>query len=140
MYVSLGNTSIHEFIRRTGYDMSKDDIKILYSHLQQNANIDPMSDKFHIFDIPFSIVVGSKFKTQLIDILMKYENVKPSKETLSICEATESEKDRERRIKKEKEDLERKERNENPNSIWNVKWHMLVPVVINNKDFYSNLH
>lgn len=134
--IALGNLSIDDLLKRTGYNMTQQDIDILKAHLQENATIDPFSDKFHIFDVPFNIVVGSGFKKQLVSILMKYEEISPSKEPLQINEAIESEKEREQRLKREKEDAECKERDENPNSIWNIKWHMMVPVVINGKDYF----
>ena len=134
--IALGNLSIDELLKRTGYDMSQNDIDILKSHLQENATIDPFSDKFHIFDLPFSIVVGSGFKKQLISILMKYEEISPSKEPLQVNESIETEKEREKRLKAEKEEQTRISQNENPNSVWQVKWHMLVPVVVNGKDYY----
>ena len=136
MYVYFGNVSIEEFIKRTGYDLSNEDIKILKAHRQDNTSIDINSNNFHIFDMPFHINVSPSFKEQLIDILTKYENVTPSKEPLSISVIEETEKEKEKRIKREQEEKLRKERNENPNSIWNIKWHMLVPVIIDGKEFY----
>ena len=57
-----------------------------------------------------------------------------SEEKLSIAVVKESEKDKERRLKKERDEREYKEKLANPNAVWNVKWHMLVPVNINNKE------
>lgn len=136
MGFSLGNLSINEFIRRTGYNINEKDKLILEQHRQDNATIDPYSDKFHIFDIPFSIIVASSFKNELINILTKYEEISKSKESLIISEVVETEKEKEQRLKKEKEDKEWQEKLENPNSVWNVKWHMLVPVMINGKEYY----
>lgn len=132
----LGNVSIKEFLDRTGYNMTKEDIAILETHRQDNATIDPNSDKFHIFDVPFHICVAGPFKTELINILMKYEEISKSKETLGISEVVETEKERERRLKKEKEEQEWKEKLENPNSVWNIKWHMLVPVIVEGHEAY----
>lgn len=134
--INLGNLSIDEFIKRTGYDLSNEDRKLLESHRQDNASINPNSDKFHIFDIPFSITVGEKFSTKLINILQKYENIKKSKEQLYINVAKESDKEKENRLQKEKEELDWQDKLKNPNAIWLVKWHMYVPVIVNNKEYY----
>ena len=130
MSIALGNLSINEFIRRTGYNISKDDIFLLNSHRQDNATVAPNSDKFHIFDMPFSIVVGENFKTQLINILTKYESISPSKEICQVSISVESEKDRLKREKREQEKKEWEEKLNNPKSIWLVKWNMLVPVKV----------
>lgn len=130
MGISLGNVSIREFIKRTGYDISQEDISILEKHRQDNATIEPDSDKFHIFDLPFTIAVGKAFSKELTKLLMKYEYISPSKETLRIAVSTESEKETTARMKKEAEQSEWQEKVQNPNSIWNVKWHMTVPVVV----------
>lgn len=130
MGIFLGNLSISELIQRTGYNISDEDRKILEQHRQDNATIDPCSDKFHIFDIPFSIQVTEAFKDKLIEILIKYEEISKSKETLAITIVKESDQEKEKRLKKEKEQKEWRDKLANPNSIWNVKWHMLVPVTI----------
>ena len=134
--INLGNISIDEFIKRTGYNLSDDDRKLLELHRQDNASIISNSDKFHIFDIPFSITVGEKFSTKLINILQKYENINKSKESLSIYISKETEEEKENRLKEEKLKQELQDRLENPNSIWLVKWHMYVPVVVDNTECY----
>lgn len=134
--INLGNLSIDEFIKRTGYNLSDEDRKLLESHRQDNASVVSNSDKFHIFDIPFSITVGEKFSTKLINILQKYENIKKSKEQLYINIVKESDKEKELRLQKEKEELDWQDKLKNPNAIWLVKWHMYVPVIVNNKEYY----
>lgn len=136
MDIALGNVSISEFIKRTGYNISDEDRKILEQHRQDNATVDPFSDKFHIFDMPFSIYVTDSFKDKLIEILTKYEEICKSKEVLSIAIVKESDKEKEKRLKKEKEQKEWQDKLSNPNSIWNVKWHMAVPVKVNDKEVY----
>lgn len=136
MSISLGNLSIDEFLKRTGYNMSHEDIKILNDHRQDNTNIDFNSDKFHIFDIPFSINVAEPFYDELIKILTKYNDITETKEALQIIKIVESEKEKEKRLKKEKEKREFEELKANPNAIWLIKWHMLVPVKVNNKEIY----
>lgn len=134
--INLGNLSIDEFIKRTGYNLSDEDRKLLESHRQDDASVVSNSDKFHIFDIPFSITVGEKFSTKLINILQKYENIKKSKEQLYINIVKESDKEKELRLQKEKEELDWQDKLKNPNAIWLVKWHMYVPVIVNNKEYY----
>lgn len=136
MSVSLGNLSIEELIRRTGYNMSNEDIKILKNHRQDNARIDFNSDKFHIFDIPFSIDVAEPFYDELLAIFTKYNDIKETNEPLQIRKVVESEKEKQKRLKKEKEQQEFEELKANPNAIWLVKWHMLVPVKVNGEEVY----
>lgn len=132
----LGNISINELIKRTGYNISNEDKKLLELHRQDNATIDISSDKFHIFDIPFTIVVAEPFSKELISLLKKYEEIQPSKEPLNIAIKSETDKEKEQRLKKEKEKQEWQNKLSNPNSIWNVKWHMAVPVKVNDKEVY----
>lgn len=137
--IYLGNLSIYEFLKRTGYNMSDEDRHILETHRQDRVDIDPNSDKFHIYDIPFCINVSESYKDELLRILRKYDNISPSKTMLSISIAAETETDKALRIKREREKAEYQQRLENPNSIWNVKWHMLVPITVTNgkEAYYS---
>ena len=47
MAVYLGNLSIDDFIKRTGYDITDEDRKVLESHRQDSASVASDSDKFH---------------------------------------------------------------------------------------------
>lgn len=142
MGIALGNLSIKELEKRTGWVFSNEDYKWLEDHRQDLANIDSNKEEFHIFDIPFEIMVSALIKTKLIDILTKYNNENTSKEPLQIAVRSETEQEKINRENKEKEEKDRQEKFENPNSIWLVKWHMLVPVkvIYNNKliDLYYN--
>ena len=134
--MKLGNLSIDEFIRRTGYDISDEDKKILELHRQDGAYIEPLSNNFHIFDVPFSIDVAKPFSTKLLTILQKYENIATSKEAFTISSVYETEEEKQKRAKREQKDKEWNDKVSNPNSVWNVKWHMCVPVVVDNKELY----
>ena len=132
MAIYLGNQTISDLERRTGYIFSDEDIRWLESHRQDSADIKFDSDKFHIFDIPFEIHAAEPISDYLLKLLMKYEDVNPSKEPLQFAVIKETDEQREKRLKKEKEDKEWQDELTNPNSIWNVKWHMLVPVRLKN--------
>lgn len=119
--MKLGNLSIDEFIRRTGYDISDEDRKILELHRQDVAAIEPLSDKFHIFDLPFSIEVAKPFGIELINMLQKYDDVCVSKEPFTICFITETEDEKQRRIEREQNAKDWNDKISNPNSVWNVK-------------------
>ena len=129
MAIYLGNQTISDLERRTGYVFSDEDRKWLKSHRQDDADIDYNSDKFHIFDLPFVIHVASPISDYLLKLMMKYQDIKPSKEQLQILIVEETKEQKEKRIKKEKEEKEWQDKLTNPNSVWNVKWHMLVPVL-----------
>lgn len=124
----LGNLSIADLERRTGWIFSESDRKWLESHRQDNATVKFDSEKFHIFDLSFTIVVAEGIKDNLIKMLTKYNDKQVSKEAVQIAVVTESNKEKEARLKKEKEEKEWQDKLNNPNAIWNVKWHMLVPV------------
>lgn len=132
MAIYLGNQTISDLERRTGYIFSDEDIRWLESHRQDSADIKFDSDKFHIFDIPFEIHAAEPISDYLLKLLMKYEDIKPSKEPLQFAVIKETDEQREKRLKKEKEDKEWQDKLTNPNSIWLIKWHMLVPVRIKN--------
>ena len=140
MAVYLGNQTIFDLERRTGYVFSDEDRKWLELHRQDKAEIDFNSDKFHIFDLPFAIQAAEPISDYLLKLLMKYEETTPSKEPLQFAVIKETEKQKENRLKKEKEEKEWQDKLNNPNSIWNIKWHMLVPVQINYKDSKRNLY
>lgn len=128
----LGNLSITDLERRTGWTFSESDKKWLESHRQDNATVKFDSEKFHIFDLPFTITVAEGIKDNLIKMLTKYNDKQASKEAVQIAVVTESDKEKEARLKKEKEEKEWQDKLTNPNSIWLIKWHMLVPVRIKN--------
>ena len=127
MAIYLGNLTVKEFLKRTGYKMSNEDIVTLEKHRQDLVEIRTDEDKFHIYDIPFTIVVSPLFKDQLLTILMKYEEQSLSKELLNIAIATESKIEKAEKKQKER-DRQYKEQKENPNNIWNIKWHFLIPI------------
>lgn len=129
MAIYLGNQTVSDLERRTGYVFSSEDRKWLESHRQDEADIKFDSGKFHIFDLPFEIHAAESISDYLLKLLMKYEEVTPSKAQLQFATVKESDKEKEKLLKKEKENKEWQDKLNNPNSIWNVKWHMLVPVV-----------
>ena len=93
----------YDLERRTDYVFSDEDKKWLESHRQDIAEIDFNSDKFHIFDLPFEIHVAESISNYLLKLLMKYEESTPSKEQLQFAVIKETEKQKEKRLKKEKE-------------------------------------
>ena len=50
MAIYLGNQTISDLERRTGYVFSDEDRKWLESHRQDKADVEYNSDKFHIFE------------------------------------------------------------------------------------------
>lgn len=132
----LGNLSIDEFIRRTGYKFSDEDYKWLNNHRQNDAHVKFDSNNLHIFDIPFCIHAASNITAKLIEILEKYDKKTPTKEKYSVIKVTETEEQRYMREKLDKEIEERKSREENPNSIWLVKYHMFIPVNVQGRELY----
>ena len=128
MAIYLGNQTISDLERRTGYVFSDEDRKWLESHRQDKADIDYNSDKFHIFDLPFGIHVSHKISDYLVKLLTKYEEIQPSKEQLQIAIVKETDEQREKRLEKERKEKEWQDTLHNPNAVWNIKWYMLVPV------------
>lgn len=131
MSIYLGNLTIEQFKERTGYLLTEKDSFWLNDHLQQIADIKYGSEKFHIFDLPFSIHCDETIINDLMSILRKYENQKPALEQLSILPIIETEAEKARRLEKEQDE----ERKANPNSVWNIKWHMCV--LVNNQYYYT---
>lgn len=79
----FGNLTISQLEERIGYTLEEQDRCWINEHIQQSAqNI--QKDKLHIFDMPFSIIVGSEIQDELVKILVKYNNKKPFKEALQI--------------------------------------------------------
>ena len=140
MGIMLGNLTIRELEKRTGWTFSDDDRKWLEDHRQELAEIDPNKEEFHVFDIPFGITVSAPIKTKLIDMLTKYNNENASNEPLQISVRSETAREREIREKKEQEEKDRREKLEDPKSIWNRKWYMFVPVKVKIRDRIVDLY
>jgi hypothetical protein len=69
----LGNLSVKEFSERSKVVFSDEDEKYLAEHRESHASVIP-KDKFHIFDIPYSILCGSmEFTRELYGVLKKYD-------------------------------------------------------------------
>ena len=134
--VYLGNVSINDFERRTGYVFSDEEKKWLEDHRQDNATISYNSNSFHIFDVPLAIHVSETIYDKLMTILNNQEDILSSIEPIMILNIKETESERIRRELKEKEEAEDKARKENPNALWLVKYYMLVPVMVNNRNLY----
>lgn len=138
MGFALGNLTIDELIRRTGYDMSNEDKAILNKYRQDNATISPYDEALHIFDLPFAIYISEPIYDMVFKILCKYNDINSSNEPLQVVKVEETEKQRERRLEEEKYEKEKQERRDNPNSKWLVKYHMLVPIKVNDYDAFYN--
>jgi hypothetical protein len=75
----LGNLSVKEFLERSNVVFSDEDIKFLAEHRHDHASIIP-KNKFHIFDIPYSVVCGSwEFAQEFYDVIKKYDFSKSPK-------------------------------------------------------------
>jgi len=86
MNIRFGNLTIFQFEDRIGHKLDEEDKNWLKEHRQDNAqHIE--KDRFHIFDIPFSIVVGSEISDELVKILIKYNDLKPFENSLQILES-----------------------------------------------------
>ena len=129
--IYLGNLTIKELEYRTGFIFSEEDKKWLEKYRSDEANITYSSEKFHIFDIPFCMVCSEIISDKLKNLLQKYEEYYTSKEPFTIYKIEESEEEINKKLKEKQE----KERKENLNSIWNIKWHMLVPVKLNEYNY-----
>ena len=83
MQVRFGNLTISKFEDRCGCKFEKEDYEWLKQHRQDDAqHIE--KDRFHIFDMPFSIIVGENIQDKLVEILTKYNNIKAFNESLNI--------------------------------------------------------
>lgn len=130
MSISLGNLGIDELEKCTGWKFTAKDRAWLEKYRQDKADINPIEKEFHIFHLPFLIQVSEPLSKELIALLTKYEEKHPASQTLQISIKTESEKQRLDRERKEQEQKEAARRDADPNAIWNVKWHGLVPITI----------
>lgn len=88
MNIRLGNLTMFQFEDRIGIKLNDEDKNWLQAHKQDNAQRIG-KDEFHIFDMPFSIIVGSKIKNELVEILTKYNDIHTFDEELQIIESEE---------------------------------------------------
>lgn len=65
MNVRFGNLSIDTFESRTEVKLTDDDRAWMEEHREDSAN-KQSPDKFHIFDLPFSIVAGTGCGAELV--------------------------------------------------------------------------
>lgn len=85
MQVRFGNLSALQFEDRIGQKLDIEDKNWIEEHRQANCQ-HIAKDKLHIFDLPFSIIVGSEISDKLVEILKKYNSKEPFKEGLQILE------------------------------------------------------
>lgn len=79
----LGNLSISQLIKITGWEFNQDDLSWLAMHKSENASFRE-NDKFHIFEIPFCIVAGKNIEKELLGILIKANDKNCSPEPIQI--------------------------------------------------------
>lgn len=135
----LGNLTVQDFLKRTGYKMSQHDIDWLEAHRQNNADVRYNSEGFHIFDLPFCVYIPEHLFDDVYKILKKYEDETPAQESCALCRVEITEKDKQEEARKVEENKRKQEWEStklNPNQPWLVKYHMLVPVKV--KDTYNN--
>lgn len=120
----LGNLSIDDLENRTGYQFSPKDRSWLEQHKSDNATITYASNKFHIFDVPFCIHISGAIYKEFYNLLLTYEKQHRSKVTVQLVCISETNEEERKRFEYDAY----LEKQQDPNSIWNVKWHMLVPI------------
>lgn len=81
--ISLGNLSVDDLERVTGWEFEKEDKDWLLEHRTSTASFKE-KDKYHIFDIPKSITVGVDIQDKLVEILQKYNKIKSPETGIGI--------------------------------------------------------
>ena len=81
----LGNLTVEKFEKDAGWVFSEEDKKWLEEHRTNEADFKD-SDKFHIFDIPYAIVVGSEIVGDFMKIIHKYNNEKCCETRIAISQ------------------------------------------------------
>jgi len=134
----LGNLTVDEFITRLGIKdiITNEDKNTLNKYRMENASI-PFDEKaLHIFDIPFAIHISEPIYDNILNMLTKYNNMHNFNEPLQIAKIEETEDQKKRRLEKEAKEIAREEAKNDPNKIWHVQYYCLIPVIVNNKDYY----
>ena len=73
MNIYLGNLSVEQIEKEYQVQFSEEDRTWLKEHRQENVNIKLGADKWHCFDIPRIIAVGSvDFRQEIFDRLKNY--------------------------------------------------------------------
>lgn len=73
MNIYLGNLSVEQIEKEYQVQFSEEDKAWLKEHRQENVNIKLGADKWHCFDIPRIIAVGSAdFRQEIFDRLKNY--------------------------------------------------------------------
>ena len=132
MYIFLGNLTISQLMERTGWTFSEEEYEWLESHRQDNATIRSDSDKFHIFDCPFTIECAPSISEEVKTLLMS-KGV--SKESLQMMIAQETDEEKAEK-KREQERLEWETKKANPEIRWMWKWGLVVPIA-ENREFHG---
>ena len=86
MSIMLGNLTVEQIENRLGIELTDDERILLKQSRQQEAsNIKP--DRWHCFDMPFTVVCGSyETASKINDILSPYSKQMTGQLTLSIIE------------------------------------------------------
>ena len=73
MNIYIGNLSVEQIEKEYQVQFSEEDKTWLKEHRQENVSIAISADKWHCFDIPRIIVVGSvDFRQEILDRLKNY--------------------------------------------------------------------
>lgn len=83
MNIQFGNLTTKEFEEKVGWKFEEKDRSFLEKHRTETADFSE-SDRFHIFDAPFSLTIGEDIAKQIIDILKKYNADKQPKTDFSV--------------------------------------------------------
>lgn len=83
MSIYLGDLTVQEFEKRTGWTFQKEDRDFLKKHRTGIADFKD-EDKFHIHEIPFSIRAGADIIEDLKNIILKYNDKKECKERFML--------------------------------------------------------
>lgn len=81
--IFLGNLTVEDIMRRTGAELSQEDIDYLNASRQEEVNHTPLKEgKWHCYDLPFMIMTDTK--TTAIKMRDMFQKYMPFKETLQI--------------------------------------------------------
>lgn len=86
MGIMLGNLSVNQIEKRTGINFTESERELLNNMRQEKAE-DIASDKWHCFDMPFTLLCGSyDTAKKVFDIMSPYSKEMTQQLTIAINE------------------------------------------------------
>ena len=79
----IGNLTVRQLEDKLSCSFSDEDYEFLSKHRTDDANF-KANNKFHIYEVPFTIIMGYRIKNEMLKLLNRYDWEIKCKEPLAL--------------------------------------------------------